>query len=161
VVPPAQGDDDPGQHNDEEDDMSVEENEAITWRAYDTAINRRDIATALRCFAPGYRCHVPQFPEPVGLDAYEAQGRMMLAAFPDLTVRFEQAFGEGDLLVTRHVFTGTHEGDLMGVTPTGKQVTFGGTDIYRFTDGRIAEEWPQSDYFGLLIQLGAIPSFGA
>src|SRR4051794_29380689 len=105
--------------------MGVEENKAITWRAYDTAINRRDIATALRCFAPGYRCHVPQFPEPVGLDAYEAQGRMMPAASPALTVRFEQASGEGDLRVPPHVFPGTHEGDLRGVPPAGKQVTFG------------------------------------
>jgi predicted ester cyclase len=44
----------------------------------------------------------------------------------------------------------------MGIPPTGKEVTFGGNDIYRLVDGKIAEEWAQFDALGLMQQLGAV-----
>jgi len=58
----------------------------------------------------------------------------------------------------RHLLTGTHQGALMGIPPTGKEIALSGTDIYRFVDGKIAEEWAQPDLFGLLSQLGVIPA---
>ena len=44
----------------------------------------------------------------------------------------------------------------MGILPTNRRIAMSGTDIYRFADGKIAEEWAQPDIFGLLQQLGAL-----
>ena len=53
---------------------------------------------------------------------------------------------------------GTHEGELLGNPPTGKAVSFGVIDIVRQRDGRLVEHWKQLDAYGLMHQLGAIPS---
>jgi hypothetical protein len=54
--------------------------------------------------------------------------------------------------------TGTHRGDYMGVTPTGRPVTFDEIFIFRFADGRVVETWGVVDLFAQMRQIGAIPS---
>ena len=65
---------------------------------------------------------------------------------------------EGEKVVVRFTDRGTHHGDGMDLPPTGKQVTWTGIDIFRIADGRIAEGWGISDFFGLMRQLGANPA---
>lgn len=78
-------------------------------------------------------------------------------AFPDLKLAIADAFASGDRVCLRWNATGTHAGGLfMGVEPFGEPVSFGGTTIYRFGDGRIVEEWTQVDVYRLMRQLGAI-----
>jgi len=67
---------------------------------------------------------------------------------------------EGDKVVVRSTFRGTHKGDLMGIPPTGKQVTMPLILIYRIADDKIVEHWMQADALGLLQQLGVIPPMG-
>jgi predicted ester cyclase len=55
------------------------------------------------------------------------------------------------------VLTGTHQGDLMGVGPTGRSVEFSGVDIIRVEDGKVAEHWGAMDTMTLMQQIGAIP----
>jgi|SRR6478752_1139756 predicted ester cyclase len=138
--------------------MSTDEHRAIVWRAYDTTFNKRDPVGAREYYAADYVGHMPHHQGPTGIDELEADGNNILAAFPDVTVTFLDAFGAGDRLVVRHLLTGTHQGALMGIPPTGKEIALSGTDIYRFVDGKIAEEWAQPDLFGLLSQLGVIPA---
>ena len=59
-------------------------------------------------------------------------------------------------MVTRKVFHGTHEGQLMGIPPTGREVEIHVIDIVRLEDGRIVEHWNIVDRLGLLQQPGAI-----
>ncbi len=56
----------------------------------------------------------------------------------------------------RWTFTGTHEGEMMGVEPTGKKVEVSGVEINHVEDGRISESWTVSDALGLMKQLGAL-----
>ena len=63
---------------------------------------------------------------------------------------------EGDKVVTRKVFTGTHTGDFGGIEPTGREVEIHVIDIVRVQDGRIVEHWNCVDRLGLLAQLGAL-----
>ena len=67
---------------------------------------------------------------------------------------------EGDKVVVRSTFRGTHKGDLMGIAPTGTQVTMPLILIYRIADDKIIEHWMQADALGLLQQLGVIPPMG-
>ena len=77
--------------------------------------------------------------------------------FPGYQLTAEDMIAEGDKVVVRSTFHGTHKGDWMGIPPTGKQVTMPLILIYRIADGKIAEHWMQADTLGLLQQLGAMP----
>ena len=76
------------------------------------------------------------------------------ATFPDLHIEVDQLIGEGDLVATRWTATGTHSGPLAGVPATGAAVRWGGTDVYRLSEGRIVEWWRNDDFVWLLRQVG-------
>jgi predicted ester cyclase len=65
---------------------------------------------------------------------------------------------EGDKVVARYTTVGTHEGDFMGVSRTGKQVTMTGVVIARFVNGKVVETWDFFDTTGLMEQLGVVPA---
>ena len=79
-------------------------------------------------------------------------------AFPDLRLTIEAQVSEGDLVVTRWKASGTHQGELFGIAPTGKQATVTGISLTRVSGGKIAEDWTNWDTLGLLQQLGAVPA---
>lgn len=79
------------------------------------------------------------------------------AALSGLRVDIEHQFSAGDYVATVSTIRGTHDGDLMGTAPTGRDVSFGMITISRCEDGRIAEEWEIADTLSLLGQVGALP----
>ena len=79
-------------------------------------------------------------------------------ALSGLRVTIDQQFTDGDYVTTRYTVTGTHDGDLMGTPPSGKDVAFTGITVSRCESGRIAEEWEITDVVGLLGQIGALPA---
>jgi predicted ester cyclase len=83
------------------------------------------------------------------------------AAFPDFRATILDQIAEGDKVVTRKVFTGTHRGPFQGIEPTGREVEIHVIDIVRVADGRIVEHWNCVDRLGLLAQLGAFPGVPA
>jgi steroid delta-isomerase-like uncharacterized protein len=90
------------------------------------------------------------------------QAKLLMAvftsAFPDLQLTTEDLVAEGEKVAIRNTWRGTHQGAFQGVPPTGKYVTFTGTDLFRVEGGKIAEQWADLDALGLLQQLGAIPA---
>jgi steroid delta-isomerase-like uncharacterized protein len=79
------------------------------------------------------------------------------AAFPDFRATILDQVAEGDKVVTRKVFHGTHKGDLWGIPATGREVEILVIDIVRIRDGKIAEHWNVVDQLGLMRQLGVLP----
>jgi predicted ester cyclase len=79
------------------------------------------------------------------------------AAFPDFRATILDQVAEGDRVVTRKVFHGTHLGPFQGIPPTGRQVEIHLIDIVRVADGQIVEHWNSVDRLGLLAQLGGLP----
>ncbi len=79
-------------------------------------------------------------------------------AFPDVHYVVEDQIAEGDKVVVRYRFQGTHLGAFQGMPPTGKQVAYTGILIYRIADGKIAEQWTEFDLLGFLRQLGVLRS---
>jgi len=75
-------------------------------------------------------------------------------AFPDMDVTIEELIAEGDKVVQRSRQTGTHEGEFMGIEPTGNSFDTPGIVIYRIQDGKIVEDWVHSDMMGMMKQLG-------
>ncbi len=122
-------------------------------------LQRGNLDLADELYAPDYVLHDPSLPEdlhgPEGLKQYAA---MTLGAFPDARVTVEDQVAEGDKVVSRWTATGTQTGELMGIAPTGRSIEISGITINRFSGGKIAEDWYQSEDLGMMQQLGVIPS---
>jgi predicted ester cyclase len=140
--------------------MSTEDIKALVRRLYEEVFNRGNLSTVDELLAANYIDHTAlpgTSPGPEGLKQFTS---MFHAAFPDLHFTIEDLIAEGDTVVVRQTYRGTHKGDLMGISPTGKQVTITSIDIGRFADGKLVEHWGATDSLGLLQQLGVVPSMG-
>lgn len=85
--------------------------------------------------------------------------RLLLSAFPDMRLDVEDLIADGDKTVARVRATATHDGEFMGLPPTGKPVDMQLIDIMRFDDdGRVCEHWGVADMWSLMQQLGAVPA---
>jgi steroid delta-isomerase-like uncharacterized protein len=93
-----------------------------------------------------------------GVEGLKQFVSMIRSAIPDLRITLEEDIAEGDKVVSRWRAQGTHQGELMGIAPTGNQVMITGITIHRIEEGKIVEEWENWDALGLMQQIGAIPS---
>ena len=83
-----------------------------------------------------------------------------ITAFPDLHLTIDDMVAEGDKVALRITARGTHQGDFMGIAPTGKQVTAPGIVIQRLTGGKLAEGWLVNDLLTMFQQMDALPPIG-
>jgi steroid delta-isomerase-like uncharacterized protein len=137
-----------------------EQNKALARRALDEVWNQRKDTVIDELTAPNATFHDPnvpggQFTGPQGLKQFV---QIYQAAFPDVHITINDQIAEGDKVVTRWTAVGTHKGELMGIAPTNKRATVAGVDIDRYQDGKVVEAWASYDMFGLLQQLGVVPS---
>jgi steroid delta-isomerase-like uncharacterized protein len=79
-------------------------------------------------------------------------------AFPDTRIAEADSIREGDRVAFRWLMSGTHEGEFLGVAPSGKRIEAMGMDIVRVAEGEIVEHWGEFDVMGMLRQLGIIDS---
>ncbi len=139
--------------------MSAEENKAAFRRIPEEIINTGNLDLADELLAPDYIEHVPLPPGlPSGVAGFKAFWTAFRTAFPDIQYTTETVLGEGDLVAGHFTVRGTHQGELMGVAGTGKQVTWTETHIARYENGKLVEHWGNSDDLGMMTQLGAIPA---
>jgi steroid delta-isomerase-like uncharacterized protein len=135
-------------------------NEATFRRLHD-AVNSGDVEriskTIDEVVEPDVQIRTPLPIEATGAQALKQVWAMLLRAYPDLHVTVEDVIAEGDKVVTRNVVTGTHQGEYMGLAPTGRSVTYNEIFVFRFEGGRIAETWGVVDVLAQMRQLGAIP----
>jgi predicted ester cyclase len=92
-----------------------------------------------------------------GIDGFKGYVEQVRAAFPDWHNQVDDLIAEGDRIVARITCSGTHEGELFGVAPTGRRVTYAGVGIFRLHDGRIEDAWVVGDTQELWRALGAAP----
>ena len=135
--------------------MSLEQNKAIVLQFY-KAFDRQDIELGRKLMSADIIASGLDTNPLKGYDAVMQYGAMMFAAFPDGRHILEEVIAEGDRVVTRGIFTGTHQGELMGIAPTGKQVNFSVIHIDRLKNGKIIEHWGQGDVRALMQQLGVM-----
>jgi steroid delta-isomerase-like uncharacterized protein len=138
--------------------MSTEENKALVRRAFELG-DQRNWAAFYELTSSDFVFHNASMTIR-GLEAYKQSLSMYFTAFPDLHSTIEDMIAEGDTVVVRYTWRGTHQGGLMGIPPTGKQVAVSAIAIFRIANGKGIEEWLNADYLGLLQQLGVIPALG-
>jgi len=140
--------------------MSTEQNKALV-RRLEEVFNRGNISLVDELFAPDFVEHEELPPGiPPGREAVKQLTTMFRSAFPDFKATIDDIVAEGDKVVIRQTWSGTHKGEFMGVPPTGKSVSFGVIDIIRIAGGKFVEHWGQMDMMGMMQQLGAIPTPG-
>ncbi len=112
-------------------------------------------------FAPNFVLHDPSVPQEVrGIEAMKQYITMYRTAYPDTRFVVEDQIAEGDRVVTRWTGQGTHQGELMGISPTGNRVTVTGIEFDRVSGGKLQETWVNYDALGMMQQLGAVPQQG-
>ena len=138
--------------------MSTQENKALCARPHEEIFNQGNLALADEIFSPDFTWHEAHLPPlPQGPESTKMFATMLRGAFPDLHLSLEDSVAEGDRVVNRWTFQGTHQGEFYGVAATGKTVTISGIDIWRVRGGKIVENQQVVDNLGLLRQLGAVP----
>jgi len=139
----------------------METNSAIVARFIEQAINQGNIESC------NDFCHedvVEQVPFPgqgPGVEGIKDVIRGMRGAFPDMHWTIEEQVAEGEKVVTRFEWTGTHQGEFLGVPATGRPVRVWGVVIDRLEGGKIKETRIIMDSLGMMMQLGVVPGPGA
>ncbi len=140
--------------------MSNETNKATVRRLEEQVWNKRRVDLVEEFYTEDTILHAASFPSRSGLEAVREDLAMLLNAYPDIQVTIEDEIAEGDEVVVRWTMRATHQGELLGIPPTGKQVTNAGISIYRLVNGKIAEEWFWPDNLSSFQQMGVIPALG-
>jgi steroid delta-isomerase-like uncharacterized protein len=129
-------------------------------RQYFEAYDRQDTEKIGQLVSrSNYSFHLSGMP-PMDWNATKQFYTAIWSAFPDLHHEIlDMVAEEGeDKVAVRYNIIGTHKGELQGIPPTGKEVSFGAMDFITLIDGKVAEEWEIADTMGLMQQIGAIPS---
>jgi steroid delta-isomerase-like uncharacterized protein len=137
--------------------VGTEENKAAVRRFYDEVINGRNLDVIDELQTPDGMDHT--FGSQ-GVDASKQFFAMLHSAFPDLHVEVHDLIAEGDLVAARVTYTGTQQGQFVGIPPTGRHATTAGIDFFRLRDGKQSDHWGGPDLASLLQQLGVIPGLG-
>jgi predicted ester cyclase len=133
----------------EETKMSAEENKILVRREQEELWNHTgELDAAEELFAAGQA------------QAAKQQAADFRRGFPDVTSIIEDLIAEGDKVVARWRSRATHQGDYMGIAPSGKEVQFTGISIYRIEGNKIAQSWNIEDQLGLMRQIGAVAELG-
>ena len=137
--------------------MSTEFSKTVVRRFNEEFITQNNLDSFKQLMALDIVDHnaIPGFP--MGAAGVKQLFDVYRMAFPDLRAEVHDQVAEGDKVVTRKTFHGTHLGPLMGIPPTGKKVTISIIDIVRVVNGQIAEHWNVVDQLGLMQQLGVVP----
>jgi len=139
--------------------MSTEENKALVQQMI-RLIESGDLNAVDQVIAPNWVNHDSSLPPLQGYEGFKQLSMLFRSAFPDLHGEIEDMLAEGDKVAVRSRWLGTNTGSLQGMPPTGKAFDITETGIFRVVDGKVTDNWVSFDMFGLLQQLGVIPSMG-
>ena len=136
--------------------MSTEENKAKVRRLIEEFINKGNLAVADEIFVTNFVDHSPAAGTTPDRQDIKQYITMLHSAFPDFHCAVEDLIAEGNRVVVRLTCRGTHRGELMGISPTDRQVNVTGISILHFAGGKIEERWNNTGNLGIMQQLGVI-----
>jgi predicted ester cyclase len=138
-----------------DDVMSAEDDKTVVRRFVEEVQSRRDL-DAIDQFVSQDFVNFSAIPGlPNDLNGVKQFHQAFFAAFPDMQATIHMQVAEGDKVVTHKTFHATHQGDFMGVAPTGNRIAFEVIDIVTVAGGKITEHWVVTDQLGLMQQMAA------
>ncbi|MBP7937936.1 MAG: ester cyclase [Phycisphaerae bacterium] len=137
--------------------MNAGDRADIVREYIDKVWNRGDLQALEELTAPSFTFQLGGQPpiERAGMSQFLRTTRL---AFPDWRVEVLELVAQAELVAVRWRGTVTHGGPFHGIPPTGRRVHVSGMNMYRVSEGRVAEEWEQMDSLGMLRQLGVLPA---
>ena len=132
-------------------------NIAIVRKFFEVGPSKGDLAAADALLHPEFSLHTPLPTPGPGIPAMNNVITTCRAAFHGLHVTIDDIMADGDKVTARFTARGMHNGEFMGLPPTGKAITMTGIEIFRIKDGKIAELWGEVNLMGLMQQLGILP----
>jgi steroid delta-isomerase-like uncharacterized protein len=139
----------------ETEEVMSEQNKTLARRWFEDLFSRGNLDAANEILSAEFVDHLTHEDER-GLEELKHYVSIYRSAFPDIQDTVEDIVAEGDKVVVRWTSSGTHQGEFMGVAPTGRHVTFTGMRLFRIADNKIVESWVNIDERGLQEQLGAV-----
>jgi steroid delta-isomerase-like uncharacterized protein len=131
--------------------MNNESNKKLIQRYYQEVLTRGNLEVVDEIYADIIKIGGEMS---LSREQFKTYAQVARGAFPDQIVNIQDQIAEGDKVVTRWTAKGTHQGDFLGLPPTGKQVTIKAIQIHQVIDGRIIAIWEEIDMLGLRKQLG-------
>jgi steroid delta-isomerase-like uncharacterized protein len=135
---------------------AIEQNKNTVTEFIDALFTKGDLGAVDAYLAEKFVNHDPPIGVTADREGMRAAGTMFRAAFPDWHSEMDILVGEGDLVVEHFTASGTQQGEIFGVPPSGGTVALPGINIWRVRDGLIVERWGRLDELGLLRQLGLV-----
>ena len=132
----------------------TEDSKSLVSRMYEEVWNKGRLDVIDEICAPDY-VGVGPYGNELGPEAVKRGVTSRRAAFPDIRVSIDDVISDGDKVVARLTFRGTHRGTFQGIQPTNREVNWTGIWIYRVASGKFIERWHNYDMLGLMQQLGA------
>jgi len=140
--------------------VSTEENKALVRRFVDEVQSKGNADLIDEICSAEFVNHSAPPGIPTDCEGIKIVTAMFRGAFPDSYFTVEDMVAEGDKVATRKTFHGTHEGEFIGIPPSGRSVSMGLIDIVRISEGRVVEHWSMGDTLGMMRQLGVVPQPG-
>jgi predicted SnoaL-like aldol condensation-catalyzing enzyme len=139
--------------------MTETDNKASIRRFIEEGLNKLDAALIDDLYSADYVGHDPDRPAPRTIvDLKQGFGGLLGKVFANPQYSIERLAADGDLVVWHWTFRATHQGEIFGIPATGKQLEFGGVNIFRFENKKVVEDWVYRDTVGMMRQLGALPA---
>ena len=135
-----------------------EANKALFRRFIDEVLNAKNPDMIDELIGDPFTDHSPPPDTAPGREGMKQMMSMFFSAFPDLHVSIDQLIAEGDIVAGHMTTSGTHQGEFMAISPTGKRVSFSEIHIVRIANGKAVEHWGNQDDLAMMQQLGVIPS---
>ena len=135
-----------------------EENKAIIRRFIEEVLDKRNLDVTDKYVASDFVDHGAPPGTPPGPEGFKQMMGEFFKAFPDFQYTSHDLIAEGDKVVSRGTFSGTHRGEFMGIAATGKRAEISEIHIARMSGGKLVEHWEASDQLGMMQQLGVIPT---
>ena len=120
------------------------------------AVNSGNLRLLRHIVAPDAIDHDPAPNQGLGPEGFITYFTELRTAFPDLKIAADHMVADDDNVAFAYTVTGTHDGPLMGIAPTGRKISARGMQITRFENGKQVERWGSSDQLGILQQIGAV-----
>jgi steroid delta-isomerase-like uncharacterized protein len=133
-----------------------DQNRDIVHRFIEVVYNQHNLDSISEFLSPNYISHSAM--GDLDSEGFKQTLTMWFSAFPDWQSPIDDRVAAGDQVGIRFTGRGTHKGDLMGIPPSGIEVTMTGIAVLHLNGGKIAEMWAEFDMMGLMQQIGAIPT---
>lgn len=137
--------------------MLTDDNKALVQRFFDEVINQRNLAVLDQFISPNAVNHTVPAGLPQGVSQFLG---LHLNAFPDVKATVQELLADGDKVVALVSYRGTQQGTFRAISPTNKQITVMGINIFRIANGKMVEHWGLTDRLSALQQMGVVPPPG-